>query len=69
MILFTVNTVSLVVYAADDREEDRRAAWPEFRICLPKVFLTIAVLDALEFGTLLRYSDGDVFVFKFYHSC
>ena len=43
-------------------------AIPILRVGLPEIFLTISILDALELSSLLRYDDGEIFVFLFYHN-
>ena len=67
VILLTINTVGLVVDGTDDGEEDGRVARPVLWVCLPQIFLTIGILDALEFGSFLRNDDGELFIFEFYH--
>jgi hypothetical protein len=67
VILLTIYTIGLVVDGADDGEEDGGVTTPILRVCLPQIFLTIGILDALEFGSFLRNDDGELFIFEFYH--
>ena len=67
VILLTIYTIGFVVDGTDDGEEDGGVATPILRVCLPQIFLTIGILDALEFGSFLRNDDGELFIFEFYH--
>ena len=68
VVLLAVDTVGVVVDAADDGKEDGGVARPVFGIGLPQVLLTVGVFDTLELGSLFGYDDGDLFVLQFYHS-
>ena len=57
VVLLAIHTISLVVHAAHDRKEDRRMARPIPRVGLPKIFLAMGVLDALQLCSFLRYSN------------
>ena len=67
VILFSIDTIGVVVDAAHDREEDGGATRPERGVALPQIFLTVCILDALELCSFLRYDDGELFVLEFYH--
>ena len=67
VIFLTIHTIGLIVDTTHNGEKDGRMAIPILRISLPQVFLTMSILDALKFCSLLRYNDGELFVFQFYH--
>ena len=68
VVLLVVHTVGLVIDTADNRKEDGGVAIPILRVSLPQIFLTTGILDALELSSFLRYDDGELFVFQFYHN-
>jgi hypothetical protein len=63
VILAAIDSVGVVVHTADNREEDRGVTGPELRVGLPQIFLTVCVFNTLELCSLLRYDDGELFVF------
>ena len=46
MILLAIYTIGIIIDAAYDGEQDRRAAWP-FLASLPQVFTSVTIFDAL----------------------
>ncbi len=67
VIILPIHAIGLVVDGTDDGEEDGGVTTPILRVCLPQIFLTTGILDALEFCSFLRYDDGELFVLQFYH--
>ena len=61
VIGLAVDIVRVVLDAADDGEEDRRAAWP-FLSTLPQVLAPVGVFDALELGSHFTDLDGEVLI-------
>ena len=48
-VLLVTDAVNALPQSANDREEERRLAAPEFLVAIPEIFVTISILDALEF--------------------
>ena len=49
VIFGSVDAIGVVPHTANDREKDRRVAVPVFLVTIPKIFITIGILDALKF--------------------
>jgi hypothetical protein len=47
MVLAAIYTIGLIVDTAHQRKEDRGVTVPVLGVCLPQIFLTIGILDAL----------------------
>ena len=48
-VFLVADAVNALPQSANDREKERRLAAPEFLVAIPEIFVTISILDALEF--------------------
>ena len=48
-VFLVADAVNALPQSANDREKERRLATPEFLVAIPEIFVTISILDALEF--------------------
>lgn len=48
-VFLVADAIDALPQSAYDREEERRLSAPEFLVAIPEIFVTIGILDALEF--------------------
>ena len=67
-VLLVADAINALPQSAYDREEERRLSAPEFLVAIPEIFVTISILDALEFCSMRLNFNGELIVSNLFHS-